>query len=272
MMIQKGVCSNLGDDTDVKKEKQAKENCLIQVRILHTLLEDIVKEDLTNTCFSSGFQHAFSSIFGEDIEYFAPRLFFNMDKLENQLNKEEFNEEIAMVVFSGTKSEKHDDNSQSENDTNVEDGKINPSTSNVSFESSLENSDVPSKKMPNKSILLKLFVNLDNEIKKLGHFNIDLNIDKHETVFHADRVRIKRVFIHESMERKVDKTSKKNKILQNKIDQLLEANIANDVRNLVMRSCVKIKNKEEIERFSNESKDSDKFCNDVVAVKEKLSK
>ncbi|GKC09101.1 hypothetical protein Tco_1000711, partial [Tanacetum coccineum] len=41
----------------------------------------------------------------------------------------------------------------------------NPSTSNVSFESSSEESDVPLKEMPNESKLLKLFVNLDNEIK-----------------------------------------------------------------------------------------------------------
>nr|GEU29402.1 hypothetical protein [Tanacetum cinerariifolium] len=61
--------------------------------------------------------------------------------------------------------------------------------------------------------------------------------------------------LFESMESNVDQTSKRNKLLQNKIDQLLEANIANDVRNLVMQSYVEIKNKEEIERFSKESKD-----------------
>ncbi|GJV65445.1 hypothetical protein Tco_1476273 [Tanacetum coccineum] len=71
---------------------------------------------------------------------------------------------------------------------------------------------------------------------------------------------------------KVDRTSEKHDILQNKINQLLEANIANDVRNLVMHSYVEIKNKEELERFSKESKDSNKFCNDVLEVKEKLSK
>nr|GEV58733.1 putative reverse transcriptase domain-containing protein [Tanacetum cinerariifolium] len=59
LMIQKGECSSLGDDTDNKKEKQAKENFLIQILIIHTLLKDIFKEDLTNTCFSSGFQRHF---------------------------------------------------------------------------------------------------------------------------------------------------------------------------------------------------------------------
>ncbi|GJV58078.1 hypothetical protein Tco_1459083 [Tanacetum coccineum] len=78
--------------------------------------------------------------------------------------------------------------------------------------------------------------------------------------------------IFESMERKVDRTSKKNENFQYKIDQLLDANIANDVKIIVMQSYVEIKNNEEIERFSNESKEGDMFCNVVVEVKEKLSK
>ncbi|GJZ62809.1 hypothetical protein Tco_0619230 [Tanacetum coccineum] len=41
---------------------------------------------------------------------------------------------------------------------------------------------------------------------------------------------------------------------------------------LTEESYVELKNKKEIERFSKELKDSDKFCNDVVEVKEKLSK
>ncbi|GJV82158.1 hypothetical protein Tco_1518028 [Tanacetum coccineum] len=78
--------------------------------------------------------------------------------------------------------------------------------------------------------------------------------------------------IFESMERKVNRTSKKNENFQYKIDQLLDANIANDVKIIVMQSYVEIKNNEEIERFSNESKEGDMFCNVVVEVKEKLSK
>ncbi|GJX41775.1 hypothetical protein Tco_0256765 [Tanacetum coccineum] len=175
-----------------------------------------------------------------------------------------------------------------------------PSTSNVSSELSLDESDVPPKEMPNEGKLLKLFVKLDNEIKKLVTFNLDFHMDKHRNV---DRQGIQQLFSHEvvsisrslnecstiiqqeitdevkemldifeSMERQVDRTSKKNEILQNKIDQLLEANIANDVKNLVMQSYVEIKNKEEIQWFSKESKDSEKFCNDVVEVKEKFSK
>ncbi|GJR14783.1 hypothetical protein Tco_0797435 [Tanacetum coccineum] len=177
---------------------------------------------------------------------------------------------------------------------------LDPSTFTVSFELSLDESDVPPKEMPNEGKLLKLFVKLDNKIQQLVTFNLDFYTDKHINV---DQQRIQQLFSHkvvlisrslnecstiiqqeiteevkemldifESMEIKVDRTSKKNEILQNKIDQILEANIANDVQNLIMQSYVEIKNNKEIERFSKESKDSEKFCNDVVEVKEKLSK
>ncbi|GJS39107.1 hypothetical protein Tco_0564150 [Tanacetum coccineum] len=108
-MIQKGECSSTVDHTDAKKEKQVKDNCMIQFVILHTLLKDMSKEDLTNTCFSSGFQQEFLSLIGEEIEYFAPRLFFNIDKLEKHLNEEEFNEEITMVVFKNESSRSWND-------------------------------------------------------------------------------------------------------------------------------------------------------------------
>ncbi|GKC57737.1 hypothetical protein Tco_1085335 [Tanacetum coccineum] len=70
-----------------------------------------------------------------------------------------------------------------------------PSTSNVSSESSSEKSDLPSKKMPNESKLLKLFVNLDKEIKALGkHININLQKDRDKIVFYDDQVEIRRLF------------------------------------------------------------------------------
>ncbi|GJS75977.1 hypothetical protein Tco_0725858 [Tanacetum coccineum] len=68
-MIHKGECNSPEYQTDAKREKQSKENCLVHFRIRHTFLEDISKEDLTNTCFSSGFQRAFSSLVGEDVEF-----------------------------------------------------------------------------------------------------------------------------------------------------------------------------------------------------------
>ncbi|GKD16289.1 hypothetical protein Tco_1205447 [Tanacetum coccineum] len=287
----------------------------------------------------SGFHRAFSLLFGEDVEYFAPRLFFNMDKLEKQLNAEEFNEEIAMVVFKVLKNQLQQfitmqismdsddqktnhfftkytlcdaqmfqnilislmdsiekaiaerglykrmcDSRVNERTMQTHEGMISkdaskidnnvagashdkdsiiepleqeyfsdPSTSNVSSELSLDEPDVPPKEMPNEGKFLKLFVNLDSEIKKLVTFNIDFHMDKHRNDINEEVKEMLDIF--ESMERNVARTSKKNEILQNNIDQLLKANIANDVKNLVMQSYVEIKNKEEIERFSKKSKD-----------------
>ncbi|GJX69384.1 hypothetical protein Tco_0305111 [Tanacetum coccineum] len=64
--------------------------------------------------------------------------------------------------------------------------------------------------------------------------------------------------VFESMESEVDETSKKHEILQNKIDHLLEATLANEVRNCVVHSVEQIENeklREEIEKISNDSKD-----------------
>ncbi|GJV65447.1 hypothetical protein Tco_1476275 [Tanacetum coccineum] len=206
-MTHKGECSKT---RNAQRAKQSKKKCLIHFRPLHTLLEDFSKEDLTNACFSSGFHRAFSSLFGEDVEYFAPRVH---DSMVN---------EITMQTREGMIR-----NDASEIDNNV-------------AGSSHDKDNIPESSK-------ELQQELTEEVQEM------LNM-------------------FESMESKVDRTSEKNKKFQNKINQLLEANISNDVRNLVMLSYVEIKNNEELERFSKESKDSDKFCNDVVEVKEKLSK
>ncbi|GJU87588.1 hypothetical protein Tco_1295134 [Tanacetum coccineum] len=285
-MNQKGECSNTGN---AQRAKQSKKN---------------------------GFHRAFSLLFGEDVEYFAPRLFFNVDKLEKQLNAEEFNEEIAMVVFKVLKNQLQqfitmqismdsDDKKTNhffteytlydaqmfqniltslmdsiknaiverglykrahDNREILNDAEENPSTSNVYSESSKEMSDLPIPKMPNESKLLKLFEKIDNAIWALRE-RIDKTLLKDtQRRWISDSQNELREFyktdvipmlvslsksskelqqkltkeVHEllntfeSMERKVDRTSKKNEILQNKIDQLLEANIGDDVRNHVM--------------------------------------
>ncbi|GKG22159.1 hypothetical protein Tco_0384754, partial [Tanacetum coccineum] len=70
--------------------------------------------------------------------------------------------------------------------------------------------------------------------------------------------------------------------LDKTLKQLLEVTLAEDVKNLVINSCVEIGNKnlqDEIERFSKESKDVsneskivDTFCNDAFDVTQELSK
>ncbi|GJU36314.1 putative reverse transcriptase domain-containing protein [Tanacetum coccineum] len=82
-----------------------------------------------------------------------------------------------------------------------------------------------------------------------------------------------------STESDLDETLKQNEILK---DRILEATLVENVRNLVITSCMEIRNKilqDEIEIFSkvskdvsNKSKTTDTFCNDAFDVKEELSK
>ncbi|GKE39292.1 hypothetical protein Tco_1462697 [Tanacetum coccineum] len=149
-------------------------------------------------------------------------------------------------------------------------------------ESSKDMSDLPVLKMPNESRLLKMFDKLgdalsgfytkinktllkeaerrwlsdsQNELREFYNTDViptsrslykNLKDIKEELIEEVQEM----INIFESMESKVDITSKKNENFQNKIDQLMEAYIANDVKNLVMQSYVEIKNNEEIERFS----------------------
>ncbi|GJV35880.1 hypothetical protein Tco_1408357 [Tanacetum coccineum] len=59
--------------------------------------------------------------------------------------------------------------------------------------------------------------------------------------------------IFESMESEVDETSKKHENFQNMIDQLLEANIANDVRDLVMQSYMELRKEKKLNVDSSPS-------------------
>ncbi|GJY43003.1 hypothetical protein Tco_0431216 [Tanacetum coccineum] len=88
---------------------------------------------------------------------------------------------------------------------------------------------------------------------------------------------MKDVFV--SVEDDLDETLKQNEFLK---DRLLEASLAEDVKNPVITSCVEIRNKDlhdEIERISKESKDvsnesktADTVCNDAFKVTQELSK
>ncbi|GKB21988.1 hypothetical protein Tco_0855911, partial [Tanacetum coccineum] len=88
---------------------------------------------------------------------------------------------------------------------------------------------------------------------------------------------MKDVFV--SVENDLDETFKQNDILK---DQLLKATLAEDIKNLVITSCVEIRNKDlqvETERISKESKDvlnesktADTVSNDAFEVTQELSK
>nr|GEV04313.1 hypothetical protein [Tanacetum cinerariifolium] len=57
------------------------------------------KEDLKATRIEHGFKRAFMSLFGQDNDTFTGMMLLNVDQLQKQLDKDEFQEDGSMAVF-----------------------------------------------------------------------------------------------------------------------------------------------------------------------------
>ncbi|GKB26258.1 hypothetical protein Tco_0865659 [Tanacetum coccineum] len=135
------------------KMSKAKERCMTYFHSLHSHLQVLSKEDLKGTRIEHGFKRAFMSLFGQDDDTFTSTMFLNVDQLQKQLDKDDFQEDGSMAAFwfketllqhmrnvkkfvakrtrkaldaslvimecSGTESGKQDDNSRSGNDTDI---------------------------------------------------------------------------------------------------------------------------------------------------------
>ncbi|GJS05385.1 hypothetical protein Tco_0321893 [Tanacetum coccineum] len=133
-----------------------------QFKFLSETLQDFVlsKEDLKGTRIEHGFKRAFMSLFGQDVDTFTSTMLLNVDQLQKELDKDEFQEDGSMATFwvydrrvnkrqmqtqeskidmgkvvdddlvvtksSGTESKVQDDNSRSGNDTDADDADIRP--------------------------------------------------------------------------------------------------------------------------------------------------
>ncbi|GKF43000.1 hypothetical protein Tco_0126342 [Tanacetum coccineum] len=72
---------------------------MVSFRRLHSHLKLLSNNDLTGTRTKSGFKRAFTTLFAQDIETFTGTMFLNVDQLENQLDKEEFQQIGFMAAF-----------------------------------------------------------------------------------------------------------------------------------------------------------------------------
>ncbi|GKC20688.1 hypothetical protein Tco_1022838 [Tanacetum coccineum] len=132
------------------------------------------------------------------------------------------------------------------------------SISNVSSESSIEMSDLPSKKMPNENKLLQLFIKLDNAITTVIPMSVTLRRCSNEIKQEVREEVQEMLDIFESMEKKVKKQSQKDKKIQNEIDRLLEASLTREIRDSVLISVEKQKTEMlmcEQENISSDFKD-----------------
>ncbi|GKE32039.1 hypothetical protein Tco_1451361 [Tanacetum coccineum] len=61
--------------------------------------ELLSKDDLKGTCIEHGFKRAFMSLFGHDVDTFTRTMLLNLDQLQKQLDKDEFQEDGSMTAF-----------------------------------------------------------------------------------------------------------------------------------------------------------------------------
>ncbi|GKB63003.1 hypothetical protein Tco_0919189 [Tanacetum coccineum] len=151
-------CSNSEEQQMQQIQDKAKESCMVSFRQLHSHLKLLLNNDLKGTRTESGFKRAFATLFGQDVETFIGTMFLNMDQLEKQLDKEEFQEIGSIASFKvletqirdlndhhmkivkksideraqhkremfGTESKEQDTSSRSWNDAHADDADIRP--------------------------------------------------------------------------------------------------------------------------------------------------
>ncbi|GJZ32738.1 hypothetical protein Tco_0578174 [Tanacetum coccineum] len=71
-------------------------------RSLHSHLQVLSKGDLKGTRIEHGFKRAFLSLFGQDADTFTSTMLLNVDKLQKQLDKDEFQKDGSMTAFGDT--------------------------------------------------------------------------------------------------------------------------------------------------------------------------
>ncbi|GKD16726.1 hypothetical protein Tco_1205884, partial [Tanacetum coccineum] len=68
-------------------------------RSLRPHLQVLLKDDLKGTRIEHGFKWAFMSLFGQDVDTFTRTMLLNVDQLQKQLDKDEFQEDGSMTAF-----------------------------------------------------------------------------------------------------------------------------------------------------------------------------
>ncbi|GJZ45168.1 hypothetical protein Tco_0592764, partial [Tanacetum coccineum] len=144
----------LSSSSDSKEQQmqliqvKAKESCMVSFRRLHSHLKRLLNNDLKETRIESGYKRAFATLFDQDVETLTGTMFLNMDQLEKQLDKEEFQEIGSLAAFktiegkvytsnaldaslvdtesNGTASGEQDTSSISRNDAHADDADIRP--------------------------------------------------------------------------------------------------------------------------------------------------
>nr|GEX78490.1 actin-binding, cofilin/tropomyosin type [Tanacetum cinerariifolium] len=80
-------------------QDNAKKSCMVSFRLLHLHLKALSNNDLKGTWIEGGFKRAFAALFDQDFQSFTDSMFFKLDQLGKQLDKEEFQEIGSFDAF-----------------------------------------------------------------------------------------------------------------------------------------------------------------------------
>ncbi|GJR68271.1 hypothetical protein Tco_0014336 [Tanacetum coccineum] len=72
---------------------------MVSFQLLHSHLKALSNNDLKGTCINGGFERAFTTLFDQDVQTFTCLMLLNLDQLEQQLFKEEFQETGSTDAF-----------------------------------------------------------------------------------------------------------------------------------------------------------------------------
>ncbi|GJW44102.1 hypothetical protein Tco_0072901, partial [Tanacetum coccineum] len=92
-------CSNLEEQQMQQIQDIAKKSCMVSLRLLHSHLKLLLNNNLKRTQTEDGFKRAFATLLRQDVKIFTCTMFLNVDQLEKQLDKEEFQETGSMAAF-----------------------------------------------------------------------------------------------------------------------------------------------------------------------------
>ncbi|GJV68698.1 hypothetical protein Tco_1484207 [Tanacetum coccineum] len=95
-------------ENHLTKEIVSQTDCKTTLTKLRTTFENafsleikalLSKDDLKGTRIEHGFKRAFMSLFGQDVDTFTRTMLLNVDQLQKQLDKDEFQEDGSMTAF-----------------------------------------------------------------------------------------------------------------------------------------------------------------------------
>ncbi|GJV51110.1 hypothetical protein Tco_1446851 [Tanacetum coccineum] len=93
VVIQNTSFEKEDSNSETASSKSVKESSL------NSKTKVLYKEDLKGTRIEHGFKRAFMSLFGQDVDTFTSTMLLNVDQLQKQLDKDDFQEDGSIEAF-----------------------------------------------------------------------------------------------------------------------------------------------------------------------------